>query len=152
MIPPERGIIRHSSTGHIGFPNHRQSTNSRCYLLSALCRTCHTPDDLPSLLHLSKPTQNHFARLSNQYGVGFQDSRRFGYLIYWLGFLSVNVVFMNLLPIPALDGGRLLFLAIEAIRKKPVSQSVQDISINVTMILLFILMGFTIINDILRLI
>ncbi len=76
----------------------------------------------------------------------------FGYLLYWMGFLSVNVGFMNLLPIPALDGGRLLFLAIEAIRKKPVSQKVQDISINVTMILLFILMGFTIINDILRLI
>ena len=79
-------------------------------------------------------------------------SNGFGYLLYWMGFLSVNVGFMNLLPIPALDGGRLLFLAIEAIRKKPVSQKVQDISINVTMILLFILMGFTIINDILRLI
>ena len=76
----------------------------------------------------------------------------FGYLLYWMGFLSVNVGFMNLLPIPALDGGRLMFLAIEAIRKKPVSQRVQDISINVTMYLLFALMGFTIINDILRLI
>lgn len=74
----------------------------------------------------------------------------FGYLLYWMGFLSVNVGFMNLLPIPALDGGRLMFLAIEAIRKKPVSQKVQDLSINITMILLFALMGFTIINDILR--
>lgn len=74
----------------------------------------------------------------------------FGYLLYWMGFLSVNVGFMNLLPIPALDGGRLMFLLIEAIRRKPVSQKVQDLSINITMILLFILMGFTIINDILR--
>ena len=74
----------------------------------------------------------------------------FGYLLYWMGFLSVNVGFMNLLPIPALDGGRLMFLLIEAIRKKPVSQKVQDLSINITMILLFVLMGFTIINDILR--
>lgn len=78
-------------------------------------------------------------------------SNGFGYLLYWMGFLSVNVGFMNLLPIPALDGGRLLFLLIEAIRKKPVSQKVQDVAINVTMILLFILMGFTVINDILRL-
>lgn len=77
-------------------------------------------------------------------------SNGFGYLLYWMGFLSVNVGFMNLLPIPALDGGRLMFLAIEAIRKKPVSQKVQDLSINITMILLFALMGFTIINDILR--
>ena len=74
----------------------------------------------------------------------------FGYLLYWMGFLSVNVGFMNLLPIPALDGGRLMFLLIEAIRKKPVSQKVQDLSINITMILLFALMGFTVINDILR--
>lgn len=77
-------------------------------------------------------------------------SNGFGYLLYWMGFLSVNVGFMNLLPIPALDGGRLMFLLIEAIRKKPVSQKVQDLSINITMILLFALMGFTIINDILR--
>ena len=77
-------------------------------------------------------------------------SNGFGYLLYWMVFLSVNVGFMNLLPIPALDGGRLMFLAIEAIRKKPVSQKVQDLSINITMILLFALMGFTIINDILR--
>ncbi|MCR5422141.1 MAG: RIP metalloprotease RseP [Bacilli bacterium] len=77
-------------------------------------------------------------------------SNGFGYLLYWMGFLSVNVGFMNLLPIPALDGGRLMFLLIEAIRKKPVSQKIQDLSINITMILLFALMGFTIINDILR--
>ena len=75
----------------------------------------------------------------------------FGYLLYWMGFLSVNVGFMNLLPIPALDGGRLFFLLIEAIRKKPVSQKVQDMSINITMILLYALIAYTIVNDIIRL-
>jgi len=82
------------------------------------------------------------------------DAAKSGFdnLLYWMGFLSVNVGFMNLLPIPALDGGRLLFLAIEAITRKPVSQKVQELSINITMILLFVLMGFTVINDILRLI
>lgn len=74
----------------------------------------------------------------------------FGYLLYWMGFLSVNVGFMNLLPIPALDGGRLVFLAIEGIRKKPVAQKVQDLSINVTMILLLILMVYVAINDFIR--
>ncbi len=76
----------------------------------------------------------------------------FGTLMYWMGFLSVNVGFMNLLPIPALDGGRLVFLAIEGIRKKPVSQKVQDLSINITMYLLYALMIYVIINDVLRLI
>lgn len=75
----------------------------------------------------------------------------FANLLYWMGFLSINVGFMNLLPIPALDGGRLVFIAIEAIFRKPVPQKVQDIAINVTMILLLILMLYVGVFDVLRL-
>lgn len=73
-----------------------------------------------------------------------------GYLFYWMGFLSVNVGFMNLLPIPALDGGRILFLVIEAIRKKPVSKKAQDIAINVTYYALLALIVYVTFNDVLR--
>lgn len=75
----------------------------------------------------------------------------FANLLYWMGFLSINVGFMNLLPIPALDGGRLVFIAIEAIFRKPVPQKVQDIAINVTMILLLALMLYVGVFDVLRL-
>ena len=75
----------------------------------------------------------------------------FANLLYWMGFLSINVGFMNLLPIPALDGGRLVFIAIEAIFRKPVPQKVQDIAINVTMILLLVLMLYVGVFDVLRL-
>ena len=71
-------------------------------------------------------------------------------VLYWMGLLSVNIGFLNLLPIPALDGGRLAFLAYEAITKKKPNQKVETWLITATMLLLFALMIFVTINDILR--
>ena len=79
-------------------------------------------------------------------------SQGFGTLLNFIGFLSVNVGFMNLLPIPALDGGRLLFLGYEAVTKKKPSQKVETALISITMILLFALIAYVSFNDILRLI
>ncbi|HEY8405611.1 MAG TPA: site-2 protease family protein, partial [Acholeplasma sp.] len=59
---------------------------------------------------------------------------------------------LNLLPIPALDGGRLVFLGYEAITKKKPNQKVETALIAVTMILLFGLMIYVFYNDLLRLI
>ncbi len=78
-------------------------------------------------------------------------SQGFGSLLNFIGFLSVNVGFMNLLPIPALDGGRLVFVAYEAITKKKPSEKVETMLITITMLLLFGLMIFVSFNDILRL-
>ena len=75
----------------------------------------------------------------------------FASLLNFIGFLSVNVGFMNLLPIPALDGGRLVFVAYEAITKKKPNQKVETVLITVTMLLLFGLIIFVSFNDILRL-
>lgn len=52
--------------------------------------------------------------------IGDQAKLGFVNLLYILGFISVNLGFFNLLPIPALDGSRIVFLLIEAIRGKPV--------------------------------
>ena len=67
------------------------------------------------------------------------------------GLLSVNIGLLNLLPIPALDGGRLLFLAYEAITKKKPNQKVEVALITITMLLLFGLMIVVTFGDILRL-
>ena len=75
-----------------------------------------------------------------------------GYLFYWLGFLSANVGFMNLLPIPALDGGRIVFLIIEFFRRKPLSTKAKTIAINVTYYALIALIIYVTINDVIRLI
>lgn len=79
-------------------------------------------------------------------------SKGFGTLLNFIGFLSVNVGFMNLLPIPALDGGRLVFVAYEAITKKKPNQKVETALITITMLLLFGLIIFVSFNDILRII
>ena len=59
---------------------------------------------------------------------------------------------MNLLPIPALDGGRLFFLLIEAVRGKPVSREKEGIVHIIGFVLLMILMVFVLFNDIRKLI
>lgn len=47
-------------------------------------------------------------------------------LIFFIAFISINLGFINLLPLPMLDGGHLLFYAYEAARRKPASQAVQE--------------------------
>lgn len=75
----------------------------------------------------------------------------FTYVLSLLGFLSVNIGLLNLFPIPALDGGRLVFIAYEAITKKKPNPKVETILITVTLILLFGLMIFVAFEDIIRL-
>lgn len=74
------------------------------------------------------------------------------YVLSLIGLLSVNIGALNLLPIPALDGGRLVFVGYEAITKKKPNPKVETILIMVTMILLLGLMVIVAYEDILRLI
>ncbi len=78
-------------------------------------------------------------------------SEGFASLLNWMGLLSVNVGLLNLFPIPALDGGRLVFLGYEAITKKKPSPKVETALISITMILLLGLMIIVTFNDVLRL-
>lgn len=65
--------------------------------------------------------------------------------------ITVNLGVFNLLPIPALDGGRLVFLAVEAVIRRPVSQRLQENLTLATFVLLFGLMIFATYNDVIRL-
>lgn len=80
------------------------------------------------------------------------SSRGFLAIVSLAAFLSINIGVLNLLPIPALDGGRLVFLGIEAVGRRPVPKKIENTIINVTMILLLILFVYVAYNDILRLI
>lgn len=73
-------------------------------------------------------------------------------LIGFTAFLSINIGLLNLLPIPALDGGRLVFLGIEAITRKPLNRRLENTINNVMFFLLLGLFVFVTYNDILRLI
>ncbi len=71
-------------------------------------------------------------------------------LIYLLGYISLNVGFMNLLPIPAFDGGRLFFLIIEKIKGSAVSPKFENTVHSVGMCFLLLLMLVITYNDIVR--
>ena len=60
-------------------------------------------------------------------------------------------IFMNLLPIPALDGGRLIFLGVEAIIRRPLNKKVENTANNVMFFLLMALFVYVTFFDILRL-
>ncbi len=68
-------------------------------------------------------------------------------LIGLIAFISVSIGLMNLFPIPVLDGGHLLFYALEAVRRKPLSDRAQDISFRIGFALLIALMVFANYND-----
>lgn len=72
-------------------------------------------------------------------------------IIDFMILLSVSLFIFNLLPVPILDGGHLMFFAIEALRGKPLSLKWVAIANNVGMVLLLSLMAFALSNDIIRL-
>ncbi len=69
---------------------------------------------------------------------------------YFMGFLSVNLGILNLLPIPVLDGGHLVFFSMEAVRRKPLTRELQEKLQLIGIVLLVSLMVFAFYNDILR--
>lgn len=72
------------------------------------------------------------------------------YMIYLLAFLSINVGFLNILPFPAFDGGRVMFLIIEKIKGSKVNEQLENKFHTVGFILLMILMIYITIQDIIK--
>ena len=72
-------------------------------------------------------------------------------LMQFAAFLSINLGIVNLLPIPALDGGRLLFLFVEAIRGKPINREKEALVVFIGVAFLMLLMLVVTWNDIQRL-
>ena len=64
--------------------------------------------------------------------------------------LSANLGVMNLLPFPALDGGRLVFLVVEAVRRKPINRQIEGMVHFAGLMLLMVLMVVVMYNDIVR--
>lgn len=72
----------------------------------------------------------------------------FAYILQLLGIISLNLAVLNLLPIPALDGGRLLFVLIEKIRRKQFSPQFEARAQGVSFIFLFLLIVVVTIKDV----
>ncbi|MFA3762198.1 sigma E protease regulator RseP [Yersinia sp. 2544 StPb PI] len=84
-------------------------------------------------------------------GAGVSAEYGLVYYLMFLALISVNLGIINLFPLPVLDGGHLLFLAIEKLKGGPVSERVQDFSYRIGSILLVLLMGLALFNDFSRL-
>jgi regulator of sigma E protease len=69
-------------------------------------------------------------------------------LVHLTAVLSVSIGLLNLFPVPLLDGGHLLFYAVEAIRGKPLSERVQELGFRVGLAIVLMLMIFATFNDI----
>ena len=86
-----------------------------------------------------------FSQLTSYVAAGFIS------VLLFMALISTNLGIVNLLPIPALDGGKILFAIIEAITKKRIPKKVEMIINIVSYLLLFGLLIFVTYNDILRL-
>ncbi|HEX7348243.1 MAG TPA: RIP metalloprotease RseP [Rhodanobacteraceae bacterium] len=96
-----------------------------------------------SLANLSGPISiAQYAQTSAEMGPAW--------FLYFLGIISLSLGIMNLLPIPILDGGHLLFYVVEAIKGSPPSERVLAAGQYMGMALLVMLMGLAFYNDILR--
>ncbi|WP_455812690.1 sigma E protease regulator RseP [Pseudomonas graminis] len=84
-------------------------------------------------------------------GAGMSADYGLIYYLMFLALISVNLGIINLFPLPVLDGGHLLFLLIEKIKGRPVSERVQDFSYRIGSIVLVLLMGLALFNDFSRL-
>ncbi len=72
--------------------------------------------------------------------------------VSFLALLSINLGILNLLPIPILDGGHILFLSLEAVMARPLSIRWREIAQQVGLVLIITLMLFALLNDITRII
>ena len=89
-------------------------------------------------------------------GTTYEESKSEGALMLWMNMLnmavllSANLGVMNLLPLPALDGGRLVFLIVEAVRRKPINREIEGMVHFAGLMLLMALMVVVMYNDIMK--
>lgn len=90
--------------------------------------------------------------VSGPIGIATVFGPRWDWNNFWVltGLISLGLAFMNILPIPALDGGHVVLLSIEAITRRKLSDKVMERTQMVGMVILLALMAFVIVNDILK--
>lgn len=86
------------------------------------------------------------AQMSGQMAKGGGDS-----FFWFMAFISLNLCIINLFPVPMLDGGHLLYYAIEAVRGKPLGQKAQEYGFRIGLALVLSLMVFVTWNDLVNL-
>ena len=148
-----------SAAGRIGV-KFREKTEVKQYGLSGSC-IVGTKKAVINVQRLYLTLKGFFSNRLSTKNVGgiiliaqaSYESAKVGYgkLVYFLGILSLQLALLNILPIPVLDGGHLLFLAIERIKGSPVSQRTLSIAQYIGFGLIITLVIYATRNDIMRL-
>ena len=103
---------------------------------------------LGKLITGSIPVNNISGPIAVARGAGETANMGAVYFLSFLGIISVNLGIVNLIPLPVLDGGHLLFYAIEAVFRRPVPEKVQRYLMSFGIAVLVLLTVFTVFNDI----
>lgn len=72
--------------------------------------------------------------------------------VFLMSYISINLAVINLLPIPVLDGGHILFFLIEAVIRKPVTGKIREIAVQLGLLIIVFLIGLVFFNDIYRIV
>ncbi len=102
----------------------------------------------------SSKGQNDFGAVSGPVGIakliGQAEKIGFAYLLSFTAFISLNLAIINLVPFPALDGGRVLFVIIETVRRKNISAKVANTINTIGFAILLLLLVIVTIKDVLN--
>jgi len=145
--------------GRIGIARGTSQTFRRMNPIAAVVKgvartwdvTVLTAVSIWKLLSGTIPASNIGGPLQISMAAGQQAQQGFVSYAFFVALISVNLAILNLLPVPMLDGGHLLFFAIEAVLGRPLSLRKREIAQQIGLALLMLLMVFALFNDISRL-
>lgn len=151
IVTPEKKTIEGETIGLIGVYGPMEKSIAGAFKQGALETYYWTKEIIVGLGHLLTGKFS-FDMLSGPVGIAVSTHKvaQSGvyYLMKWGAILSINLGIINLLPLPALDGGRLTFFAIEALRGKPIDRQKEGIVHFIGFALLMLLMLVVTWNDI----
>jgi regulator of sigma E protease len=147
-----------TKVGRIGIATATSQTYDRLDPATALVRGVTTTWDLSVLTALSFwklvtgtiPASNVGSVVQITVTAGQQAQQGFVPYARFVALISINLAILNLLPIPMLDGGHLLFFAIEAVLGRPLSLRKREIAQQIGLALLLLVMVFALYNDLTR--
>jgi len=80
--------------------------------------------------------------------IGQEGAKGPSYFLWAMAVISINLGLINLLPIPVLDGGHLIFFGFEAVLRRPLPLRVREVASLLGLVLVLVLMGFALKNDV----
>lgn len=161
IVKPEENIVEGKTAVGISMDNVGTVTLSPLKAFSEGLKvtgrlTILTAESLTKFLYQTIIGKADFKEVTGPVGlvgmVGDVKALGFVYLLSFTALISINLSVVNLLPIPALDGGRLLFVIIESILRRPVSPKLFNMANNLGFVLLLILMVVVTFRDVMHLI